>query len=168
MKKALLIILVAIMCIGILPISVFAEESGSQIYTETETESENTESASENEAYEDLLNRLTNFKLETVSDFIFWAVVAIVAIVAVIVVVIVLLIIVIILFVVLGVVLEVIIVPALTALMGPIGAIGGTLVSLVGAIASAIAGAIIMVVEFIIPHLPEMLGLLLLFLSSKQ
>ena len=149
MKKALLIILAAIMCIAILPISVSAESTSKYEAYEA------TESYSSEEIYEDFMNRLTHFKLETVSDFIFWSVIAVTVII-----------ILVILVIAVGIVLEVIIVPILTLLAGPVGTVGGLIAGLLGAVVASIEAFVKWILPLILDNLPEIIEALLVIFEN--
>ena len=173
MKKALAIILVAVICVGLLPVSIFSAEVMPEDCTEAASEavrydtSEKTSSAesddaggsfSAEDAYQDIVYRLTHFSLDTLSDFIFWLVVAIIAIVLIVVIIIVILVIAVILFIIFGVILEFVLVPALTAIAGPLGTIAGILGGILGAIGGALATIVAAIVAFlkcVLPYLPE-------------
>ena len=137
MKKALAIILVAIICIGILPVSVSAAESNPQTCSESFTAEE---------AYQDFLYRITHFKLDTLSDFIFWLVIAIVAIIIAIVI-----------FIVIVAFCQLVVVPILTIIGGgPIGAAVGEAISvLVSAVVGLIGSPAILIA--LISILPDIL-----------
>ena len=162
MRKALLIILVAVMCIGILPVSVFADCVIPQTCPEASFVNEDLEeSPSEEDPYNDFIYRITHFKLENFSDFLFWLFILIVAIVAIVVIIIVA----IILFIVFGIILEVVIVPILTAILGPfVGPIGGTIASVI----TALVGAVITILTFILPYLPEIFEMLYFYFILYQ
>ena len=163
MKKALAIILVVIVCMAILPVSVFAAESIPQPCSESVAQLES-DSYTAEDAYQDFVYRITHFSLNSFSDFIFWLVIAIIAIIAIIIIIIVVIIIAIIGFIVFGIILEVILLPLLTALAGPIGAAGSQIITLIGSAGGAIlsavgvlGGIVIAFVEIVLPYLPQIL-----------